>query len=224
MNALQSTPSLGLETSRCACGVPDHHRTGSDDAALVRRLLDGDERAWRELISRHGPAVRRCITSVTSRFRGMLSADDEQEIFSSFCIRLLQNDRSKLEAFDPARGCSLGTWLGMVALQTSYDFLRKRRRESGRDHQTAPDALSAVGPDPFDRCLEQERLRLARRLLGRLSERDREFLDHLCSDRFEPEELARRMGISVSTVYTKKHKLIGRLSRWVDEQAAVQAA
>jgi RNA polymerase sigma-70 factor (ECF subfamily) len=176
-------------------------------------MLDGDERAWRELICRYGPSVRRCITAVTSRFRGVVSSDDEEEIFSTFCLRLLQNDRSKLAAFDAGRGASLGTWLGMVAIQTAYDLLRQRRREKNRDHRAPLEALVAGGPDPFDLHLHRERQDLARQLLDRITERDRAFLTALCSETFEPEELAQQMGIRLSTVYTKKHKLIGRLAR-----------
>jgi RNA polymerase sigma-70 factor (ECF subfamily) len=208
------TLKLPLRTSGCACGTPDHHKPSpGDDAALVSAMLDGDERAWRELITRYGPSVRRCITAVTSRFRGVVSSDDEEEIFSTFCLRLLQNDRSKLAAFDAGRGASLGTWLGMVAIQTAYDLLRQRRREKNRDHRAPLEALVAGGPDPFDLYLHRERQDLARQLLDRITERDRTFLTELCSETFEPEELARQMGIRLSTVYTKKHKLIGRLAR-----------
>jgi RNA polymerase sigma-70 factor (ECF subfamily) len=208
------TLKLPLLTSACACGASHHHRPDpSDDARLVAALLSGDERAWRELICRHGPSVRRCITGVTSRFRGVVSSDDEAEIFATFCLRLLQNDRSKLAAFDASRGAALGTWLGMVAIQTAYDFLRQRRREKNRDHRAPLEAMAASGPDPFDRYLEQQRLDVARKLLDQITPRDREFLTELCSESFEPSELARQMGIRLSTVYTKKHKLIGRLAR-----------
>lgn len=207
------TLKLPLLTSGCACGASHHRPDANDDARLVAGLLAGDERAWRELICRHGPSVRRCITGVTSRFRGVVSSDDEAEIFATFCLRLLQNDRSKLAAFDASRGAALGTWLGMVAIQTAYDFLRQRRREKNRDHRAPLEAMAASGPDPFDRYLEQERVDVARKLLDQITPRDREFLAELCSDGFEPTELARQLGIRLSTVYTKKHKLIGRLAR-----------
>jgi len=187
---------------------------------MVQALIDGDERAWRDFLVKYGPGVRRCITSVTSRFRGSVSPADEEEIFSSFCLRLLSNDKSRLHAFDPRRGAALGTWLGMMAIQTTYDFLRRRRREAGRDQRAVLDVLCAPGPDPLELYQEQERAGALRRLLGQVSEQDRKLFEALCSDSFEPDVLARELGVKLSTIYTKKHKLIGRLARLAEAEAA----
>lgn len=182
----------------------------------MRSLLDGEQRAWKEFMRRYEPGIRRCITSVVSRFRRIVPVEDEQEIFADFCVRLLQNDASKLEAFDPDRGCSLSSWLGMVAIQTARDHLRRRRRDSQRDHVTEIETIQSHGPDPFDQCLRDQRIRLARELIENLSERDREFIGRMCSEQFDAEQVAAQMGISVATVYTKKHKLVSRLTRMMD--------
>lgn len=61
---------------------------------------------------------------------------------------------------------------------------------------------------------------VARQLLGEIPDRDRQFLDHVCAETLNAKEIAEEMGISVATVYSKKHKLIGRLARMADEQSA----
>jgi RNA polymerase sigma-70 factor (ECF subfamily) len=209
---------LPLQSSRCACGATDHNHSASllDDGALVRALVAGERDAWSEFMRRYEPGIRRCITSVVSRFRRVVSSEDEQEIFSDFCVRILQHDRSKLEAFDPSRGCSLATWLGMVAIQTARDHLRRRRRDSYRDYHAEIDTFESNSENPYEQCLRHERAELARVLLDSFTERDREFIGRLCSDAFEAEDVARQMGISVGTVYTKKHKLVGRLTRLLE--------
>jgi RNA polymerase sigma factor (sigma-70 family) len=209
-----------LRTSRCACGASDHGGPQPDESRLLQALVSGDPAAWRELLLRYRSVIERSITSVTSRFRSVLSADDEQEIFATLCIRLLENDRRRLAAFDPDRGCSLATWLGMLAIRTAHDLLRQRRRESNRDHHAMLDSLSATGPDPYEQCLERERLAILHGLLGHCSDRDRQFFNQLCSDTFDPESIARELGIAVTTVYTKKHKLVGRLVRLAEQQRA----
>jgi RNA polymerase sigma-70 factor (ECF subfamily) len=209
---------INIEISRCVCGRADHdHSPLHEEAMLVQSLLAGERRAWKEFMRRYEPGVRRCITSVVSRFRRLVSVEDEEEIFAEFCVRLLQNDRSKLGAFDPDRGCSLSSWLGMVAIQTARDHLRRRRRDSYRDHMAELDAIQSSGPDPFDQCLQDERIRLARGLVENLSDRDREFIGRMCSEAFDAEQVAQQMGISVATVYTKKHKLVSRLTRMVGQ-------
>ncbi|MCA9599498.1 MAG: sigma-70 family RNA polymerase sigma factor [Myxococcales bacterium] len=195
-------------------------RTFHDDRALVDAMITGDDRAWNTFMALHGPTLRRCITRVTSRFRSVVSGDDEQEIFSVLCLRLVQNGGSRLAAFDPTRGASLGTWLGTLAIHTTYDYLRQRRRESNRHRQAALGMDFSSGPDPLDQVLDRERAMVARQLLGEIPDRDRQFLDHVCAETLNAKEIAEEMGISVATVYSKKHKLIGRLARMADEQSA----
>jgi RNA polymerase sigma factor (sigma-70 family) len=213
------TKALPLVTSRCACGASKHGGPKPDESRLIPALIAGDEQAWRELWLHYRPVMLRSITSVSSRFRRVLSADDEQEIFATLCIRLLEDDRRRLAAFDPDRGCSLGTWLGMLAVRTAHDVLRQRRRESQRDHLAVLDAAPAAGPDPYEQCLERERVEIVQRLLTSCSDRDRQFFDQISADAFDPNAIAQQLGIAVTTVYTKKHKLVGRLSRLAEQGA-----
>jgi RNA polymerase sigma-70 factor (ECF subfamily) len=204
--------------------LPTQKNAVLEDRALVDALISGDDRAWNEFMHRYGPTLRRCISRVTSRFSSVTSCDDEQEIFSVLCLRLVQNGSRRLAAFDPTRGASLGTWLGTLAIHTTYDYLRQRRRESNRHRQAALGMDFTSGPNPLDEVLERERTLVARQLLGDIPARDRQFLDHVCAETLNAKEIAEQMGISVATVYSKKHKLIGRLARMADEQRATTAA
>jgi RNA polymerase sigma-70 factor (ECF subfamily) len=218
-----NTQSLALEPSRCACGASPHaHEThdaqAHDERRLVADLIAGDNRAWREFEQRYARNVQRCITSVTSRFSSVVGADDVREIYATFCIRLWEGDKHKLRTFDPERGYSLKSWFGMLAVQTTYEFLRKRKRETGRDRKGGEGVMGAASPDPYEQCWERQRSELAGSLIHQFSERDREFFRMYYDQGCEPEQIAERMGISVKTVYTKKHKLMSRLVELAGER------
>jgi RNA polymerase sigma-70 factor (ECF subfamily) len=195
-----------------------------DDGSLVQAALASDELAWAELLRRYGPTMRRCITSVTSRFRVVASPEDENDIFATVCLRLVQNQGKRLRSFDPARGCSLGAWLGTIAIRTTYDFLRKHKRDSKRSAEALLDSMTSSEPDPFDRYLSAQRSQLLADWMREMNQRDRMFLENVTADTTNPKALADDLGISVATVYSKKHKLIARLNRKASGELAGVAA
>lgn len=181
-----------------------------EDAVLVQRLLANDSAAWNEFSTRYGRLMLSCIARVTSRF-GRVSPDDVAEIYAGLCLQLLSNDKHKLRSFEPGRGTRLGSWLGLLATHAAYDFLRSVRRTPRLDDLSVAETIAVDHPDPSEATLQQERARLFERVLAKLTPKDREFVELYYVQGLEPEDVARVMGISVKTVYTKKHKLQGRL-------------
>jgi len=193
--------------------------TGLDDAGLVEGLLADEAGAWRIFSERYSRLILSCITRVTTRF-GRLGAEDVREIYATLCLQLLSNDKKKLRSFQADRGTRLGTWLGLLATHTAYDYLRRWRRTPRFDELSVADGMADDVPDPSEATLQRERARLVERALSDLSEKDRSFVELYYVQGLGPEEVAARMNISVKTVYTKKHKLHGRLETLLSERFA----
>jgi RNA polymerase sigma-70 factor (ECF subfamily) len=188
-----------------------------DDAVLVAALLKDDPRAWREFNTRFSRLVLSTISRVTARFSGVVSQDDLREIYATFCVQLLANDKLKLRSFDPARGNKLSTWLGLLASHTAYDFLRGARREPRRAALSEAEELSSALPDPCESALMRERAALVAQLLANFSDKDRAFIQLYFGEGLAPECVAERLNISVKTVYSKKHKIQARLQALLNE-------
>ncbi|HEY4106573.1 MAG TPA: sigma-70 family RNA polymerase sigma factor [Polyangiaceae bacterium] len=181
------------------------------DAELVRALLDDEPRAWREFNTRFSRLILSTISRVTTRFRGVVSQEDVREIYATFAVQLLANDKNKLRSFDPERGNKLSTWLGLLASHTAYDFLRSARREPKRAALSEAEDLYSALPDPCESALMRERASLVGRLLADFTAKDRAFIQLYFGEGLAPERVAERLGISVKTVYSKKHKIQARL-------------
>jgi RNA polymerase sigma-70 factor (ECF subfamily) len=188
----------------------DHRQL--DDAALLKAVLARDEAAWRELIRRYGALMVRCISKVASRYRA-LSSDAVGEIFSDLTVNLLRDDMRRLRAFDPARGAKLGSWLGLLAIHTSYDFLRQLARRPMLDRLERSIDRPQASPTALEQLIEEERWSHLRRLVTGLSAKDRRFVELYYGDSLQPEQVASAMTISVKTVYSKKNKLQRKLLR-----------
>jgi RNA polymerase sigma-70 factor (ECF subfamily) len=181
------------------------------DGPLLHQVLQRDAEAWNELVRRFRSLIFRCITKIASKYDAVLSNEDVNEIFGDVCFNLLRDDMRKLRAYDPLRGAKLGSWLGLIAINTAYDYLRQTSRRPMLDRlEIAPDR-PGDGPSALDALLEKERWGYLNHLLAEFSERDRRFVELYYGHGLLPEEVASAMGISVKTVYSKKNKLRSKL-------------
>lgn len=181
------------------------------DGTLLEAVLARDEVAWSELMRRYRALIFRCITKVAAKYDAALSNEDANEIFGDLCCNLLRDDLRKLRAYDPARGAKLGSWLGLLAINTAYDYLRSTSRRPLLDRlDQAPDR-AGEGPSALDHLLEKERWGYLNHLLADCSDKDRRFVELYYGHGLLPEEVAAAMGISVKTVYSKKNKLRSKL-------------
>src|ERR687885_1361378 len=106
------------------------------DQLLIRRAIDGDERAMRLLWSQHAPH----IDAVVRRLAGgdaELSADIAQEVW----IQIFR-------ALPTYRGDSqFGTWAHRIAVNRTLNALRQRRRLANLETNDVDDEHAAVEPD-----------------------------------------------------------------------------
>jgi RNA polymerase sigma-70 factor (ECF subfamily) len=195
------------------------------DEALVAGMIDNAPWAWREFQRRYDRLIHRCITKVTRRFTTLVGPDDVRDIYASLYLSLVANGRHKLRTFDPARGNRFSSWIGLLAINCAYDYLRGLKREPNKGSLAEAADLVCELPDPYEQAVESERAEIAARLLDGFSEKDRTFAALYFGEELDPNEIAVRMNISVKTVYSKKHKIQSRLEAFLgqtNESAPVQ--
>jgi len=137
----------------------------SDDDRLLASMIADDENAWREFNVRYSRLIYRCITRVTARFSAVVGPEDVREIYAMLCVGLLANDKRKLRSFEPGRGNKLGSWIGMLAIHTAYDYLRGVKREPKRGCMAEAEDLTSDVPDPCEAYAMRERARIVAELL-----------------------------------------------------------
>lgn len=185
--------------------------TREQELALLDRLIAGDEDAWRQFSEQYGRLIHRCIRKATYRFTAVVRGEDEREIYSNLLVQLLANDKRKLRRFEAGRGSRLSTWLGLLATNAAYDYLRGLRREIPRVPLSEAVCTRCEDASPYDEVEQRQRSRIVDRLLSKLSDKDRQFVALYFDRGMSPEAVADVMNISVKTVYSKKHKIQSRL-------------
>ncbi len=181
------------------------------DEVLIAGMIANDPAAWRAFQVRFDRLIIRCITKVTRRFSSIVSQDDVREVYATLYVSLLANDMHKLRTFDPERGNRFSSWIGLLAINAAYDYLRSLKREPQKECITEAMELVCDLPDPFELTSEHERHAIAQKTLEDFSEKDRTFAALYFGEGMDPQDIAEKMNISVKTVYSKKHKIQSRL-------------
>ncbi len=187
---------------------------------LVARLLRDEPAAWRFFTREYSRVALGCIRRVLSRFARVTDDHDVDEIYARFCFELLAQDRKKLRCFNPEKGSRLSTWVGMLATNATYDYLRRIKRDRVCDPLPEHDCIQSDSASPFEQASLQQRAAQTAKVLEQLSDRDREFVELYFGQGLEAEEVASRMSISIKTVYTKRHKISAKLEAMVAEAQA----
>jgi RNA polymerase sigma-70 factor (ECF subfamily) len=196
------------ESGTYACVALDSFESDDD---LIAGMLANDPAAWREFQTRYDRLIMRCITKVTRRFSSIVSQDDVREVYATLYVALLGNDMHKLRSFDPERGNRFSSWIGLLAINAAYDYLRGLKREPQKECISEQLDLVCEMPDPFELTSEHERATIAQKTLEDFSEKDRVFAALYFGEGMDPQDIADKMNISVKTVYSKKHKIQSRL-------------
>jgi RNA polymerase sigma-70 factor, ECF subfamily len=217
----ESEPSTGRASGFFRRSVIDPQ---SCDDLLVAGMIEGRPDAWREFQRRYDRLVHRCITKVTRRFTSLVSQEDVREIYATLLLSLVSNDKRKLRTFDPERGNRFSSWIGLLAINCAYDYLRALKREPSKGSLAEASDIVCDLPDPYEQAVEHQRARIAARTMEAFSAKDQRFAALYFGEGMEPTEVARSLRISVKTVYSKKHKIRARLEsvlRSPDESGVV---
>ena len=191
--------------------------TASDDIALLQDCIEGKKRAWNEFVGRYSRYVYYLINVTAKRHNAHISEEDMSDLHNDFFLCLLEDDYKRLRSYKGDNGCSVRSWLRVIAIRRTIDSLRKRKKmvslTSTAGDQKELELLDA-GPDPFEAMnLKTEELR--RSQLGMLTEKlgatDTLLLHMVYIDKLPAGEIARTLRINKGAVYTRKTRLIQRL-------------
>ncbi|MDP2652263.1 MAG: sigma-70 family RNA polymerase sigma factor [bacterium] len=150
------------------------------------------------------------ITGICAK--ALLPFGRRQDIDDCVQATYLRLAEGALDKYDPSKGASLSTWIGMVAYQTTMDFLRgsKHRRTVAGDDQAAAVADTSDTPEQaLALAVDSERLR---RAMAGLTEYEQALLGWILNGERD-KDIADMLGISRIEVGNAKHRAMGKLRR-----------
>lgn len=177
-----------------------------EDDELVRGSLNGDHKAWSQLIDKY----KNLIFSVPIKYG--FSRDDAADIFQDVCLTLL----SELKNLRDPR--ALPKWLLMVTSRRCFYQKRRRDRVVDMEPEALELAAGEIPPDALAIVAEGERDQAVREALSSMPARCRRLIAMLFFD--EPprpyRDVAQSLGIATGSIGFIRQRCLDRLRRQVE--------
>ena len=139
-----------------------------------------------------------------------------EDLFQAVFLKLFERDCRILRQYEGRNGCSLSSWLRVIAVRTVIDH----HRASGRDAILRPERklpleglpeIADSESDPLSQLEKAEQFELIEHGLATLEPRDRLFIKLHFSKRLSILNTAEILGISEANAYSVKHRALKRL-------------
>jgi len=186
------------------------------DEALVRRVADGDTRAFELLYDRYA----RPVFSLACRMLG--DPSEAEELLQETFLRFWQ----QASRFEARRG-SFGSWLMSIAHNLAIDALRSRRRRPQRadfvDLTTLPLHEIDLAASAHEAAEASELRDRVRRAMAQLPEPQRLAIELAYYAGLTHSEIAAVLGEPIGTVKTRLRLGMQKLQQLLREQPAERA-
>jgi RNA polymerase sigma-70 factor (ECF subfamily) len=177
------------------------------DSELLQRYRQGDEHAFREIVTRYK-------NSLYAFLRRFVSQDDVvEDVFQETFLQLY----TSRDSFDPER--PLRPWLFTIAANKAKDALRKMQRQSSMSMGAIADAgefsldevvniLTSYETTPDDEVSADETAQRVRQIIAEMPENLRGILILAYFEQFSYKHMAEILSIPIGTVKSRLHTAV----------------
>ncbi len=180
------------------------------DESLINKALDGDERAWQQLVSRYQSMLYHY------GLRLMGNPDDARDLLQDVLLVLCRN----LAQF---RGdSSFKTWLFGIANYRAMDMLRKRKPTQDIDDN--PNLFNDDEPSQESKIYGQQTQKIVQHQLRHLPADQRLVVELRFYQQFTFDEIADQLAISSNTVKSRFYAALDKLRTQLEVAHVEQSA
>lgn len=189
-----------------------------DDLEFVQRCIKGDKLAWNAFVEKYSRLIYNYIHRVLAVQGVNLASPGEsaQDLAQEIFLSLLKDNFRKLRTFKGKNGCTLATWLRVVTVHATLDYLRKARPLASLDAEDEEGfALTEVLPSSNASAAEEfslkERQQTLKDCISRLDRDERHFLELHLNLGLSIEETKNVLGISRGAADMRKSRITDKL-------------
>ncbi|MDI9339284.1 MAG: sigma-70 family RNA polymerase sigma factor [Sediminibacterium sp.] len=169
------------------------------DYKLVQAALEGDQKAYAELMQRYKEGVYFTMHKMVN------NKDDAEDL----TIEAFGRAFKRLEQYSPAYAFS--TWLFRIATNNAIDFIRKRKQmqsvsldtkqdSGGGDQMDGAQMIKSAGPDPEEHLLKKQKIETLREVVNTLKPKYKELVELFYYQEMSYEEIAQQLNLPIGTI------------------------
>ncbi len=188
----------------------------SHDSSLLKECISGSKEAWDAFVERYSKLIYYSINKTLNMHANNLQQEDVEDIYSTVFVSFMDKNYKKLRQFEGRQGCTLSSWIRLITIRKTIDFLRSQKNlVSLNDDSDGTQPLIDKLPDnstSFEEQIQQSQAGKAlKEAIEALPSSDRLFMELFYEKELPPEEIARIMNVSTNTVYSKKNRVREKL-------------
>ncbi len=198
------------------------------DKELIKGCISGSREIRTLFVSKFSDPIFRTIQHYLKSRSVTHSQADIEDLHNSVFVSLLENRCKKLSQFRGDNGCSLNSWVCLIAVRTAIDSLRKRNRDvlSESIDLTILEEISGTITDQLNPETLVEKDEDRRRLLkvvSTLKPKEKLLIRLHCFKEFSVKETAKIMDITETNAFVIKHRAIKKLKAVMKKKRNISA-
>jgi len=173
---------------------PNLSEKAKHDYKLVRLAVNGDEKAYAELLGRYKDAIYYMLLKMVN------NKSDAEDLTIEAFGKAFKN----LAQYTP--NYAFSTWLFKIATNNCIDFIRKKKANlisldhSSDDQDNITTPLQSDSPDPEEDMIKSQRMALTRDVVSKLKPRYRTLVELRYFKEYSYDEIAKELGLPIGTV------------------------
>ena len=192
-----------------------------DELALLSGSISGDRKASEAFVRRFSDLVYSSVHRTFIAKQIPYTQQDIEDLHNSVFLKLFEKRCRKLRQYRGKNGCSLASWIRMVATRIVLNHLRKRGMDSmvGQQRRLPLDEINPSEGEhasAWSMVERKEQVRLLEQGILKLAPRDRLFMKLYYEKGLSMEKVSSALNISLQNGYIVKHRAVQRLKKHVD--------
>ena len=188
----------------------------SDEKELLERCLTQDKKAWETFIDQYARLISHAIVQTLHKYAFSPVNEVTPDLFHTVFLSMIEDNCKKLRQF---RGkCSLSSWLHLIAVRVTIDFLRKQSEPLSLNGETGPHGSpkeEIPNGDPLpDQMIElKDEKRLFEEIKQGLTAKERFFLELYYSRELPTARIAKILNTTENNVYQLKNRIREKMKK-----------
>ena len=187
------------------------------EQSLIAGCVRGEKAAWDAFVEQYAKLVYHTI-KITANFRQAETPPDfADDLFQEIFLTLVTDDFAQLRRFRGDNGCTLASWLRMIAARRTIDHLRKHRHRT----ELVTDAHGNQQDNPELAASEGQLHESLARALESLTAHERILIKLFYTGISSASDVASMLHLSVGAVYTQKSRILAKLRETLEKAGSL---
>ena len=196
------------------------------DKELLKSCIEGKEWAWEIFEEKYVRLIHYYITQTAKIHNIYLKQEDMEDCYQSIILAIIKDDCRRLRTFRGEHGCTLASWLRIIAVRLTQNFLQSLTRRQSRDISTDEISfLDKIATNESDnKTFEDEYIKketwdiIVDVIENKLTAREKLFSNLFWLDGLSFEEIAKIMNLTINNLYLIRHRVQKKIETKIERK------